>query len=139
MACEYRIAGPIRTAAPGSGMTVRLIRPPRHPERIAVSKTDSFIDGGNFFLDFARPLEIHRRFGRIDCHVGLIIALLVPVIHEGEERGRYVIGVHRSDPRFEDLCALWNAYYPAEELPPTRKTDLGTRSFHFAAQFPNDR
>jgi hypothetical protein len=138
MACEYRTAGPIRTAAPGSGTTARLIRPTRHPDRIAVSKTGSFIDGGAFFLDFARPLEIHRRFGRIDRHVGLIVALLVPVVHEGEEHGRYVIGVHRSDPRFEDLCALWSAHYPAQELPPERKTDVFTRLIHFAAQFPND-
>lgn len=33
-------------------MTVRLFQLPAHPGRVAISKLDSFVVGGTFFLDF---------------------------------------------------------------------------------------
>jgi hypothetical protein len=108
MAWEHRIEGPIRAS-----VTVRVVQPARQPQRIAVSRSAAFVAGGICFLDFSRPIRIHRRFGRINRHVGLVVSLIVPVIHQGEELGDYVISVDRSDPCFEDLCALWTAHYPA--------------------------
>ena len=61
-------------------MAVRLSRPASHPDRIAVSKTGLFIEGGCFFLDFWRPIQVHRRYGRVQDNVGLVMELEVPVI-----------------------------------------------------------
>jgi hypothetical protein len=141
MAWEHHMERPTVTALAGSVMAVRLSRPTSHPDRIAVSKSGMFIEGGRFFLDFCRPIQVHRRFGRVHDHVGLVVALLVPVIHENEEYGTHAIAVDRSDPRFEDLCKLWEAYYPAcraEEAFASAKADAWSRSLHFAAQFPYD-
>jgi hypothetical protein len=138
MASEHSIAGPGRVSHRYSAPTVRLVRPVCHPDRIAVSKIDSFIKGGTFFLDFTRPIQLHRRFGRIDFHVGLVVGLMVPVIHEREARGRHLISVYSGDPHFEDLCSLWKAYYPAEQLAPDAEADRLRCSADFAAQFPND-
>jgi hypothetical protein len=144
MAWEHHMERPTVTALAGGVTAVRLSRPTSHADRIAVSKSGIFIEGGCFFLDFCRPIQVHRRFGRVRDHVGLVVALLVPVIHENAEFGTHAIAVDRSDPRFEDLCKLWDAYYPAcpacpaEEAPASAKSDTWSRSLHFAAQFPYD-
>jgi len=138
MAWEDRLEGPSYLARPNSALPVRLARPPRHPHRIAITKSGAFIEGGTFFLDFTRPIQTRRWFGKIDRHVGLVVGLIVPVIHEGEERGGHVICVDRSDPRFEDLCALWKAYYPCEDVPVIEKAAGVDLVADFAAQFPTD-
>jgi hypothetical protein len=138
MAREDRLGRPSYVARPNTTTMVRLARRPRHPDRIAITKSGSFIEGGTFFLDFTRPIQTRRWFGKIDHHVGLVVGLIVPVIHEGEERGGHVVCVDRGDPRFDDLCALWKAYYPAEDVPVFEKAAGVDLVADFAAQFPTD-
>jgi hypothetical protein len=138
MACEPPLKGLSCASHRGGALTVRLARTPPHPGRIAVSKTDYFIDGGTFFLDFTRPIEIHRHFGKLDGRVGLIVELIVPVIHEAEERGERQILVYPGDPHFDDLCALWKAYYPSEAEPPFATVNRHLQKTDFVAQFPGE-
>lgn len=112
-------------------MKVHLFELPGHPNEIAVSKIDSPVVDGAFFLDFSRPIETRRRFG-------FLVNLLVPVIHQGEQQGGYVIGVHRNDPRFSDVRALWKARYPSRKTPPAAPADGIKIIADFATQFPND-
>jgi hypothetical protein len=78
-------------------MAVRLFKLGGHRNQIAVSGISASVTGGTFFLDFSRPLESHASpFGRV-------ISLLVPVVHQGEHNGGYIIGVHRNDPAFKEL------------------------------------
>lgn len=119
-------------------MTVNLFELDSHPNQIAVSKIDSFVVDGTFFLDFSRPIEIRWWFGVPNRWFGFAVGLLVPVIHQGEEQGGYVIGVHRSDPRFANLRALWKAHYPSRKTPPATVADGVKISADFATQFPND-
>src|SRR3989344_2491034 len=109
-----------------------------HPNQIAVSKIDSFVVEGTFFLDFSRPIKIRRWFGVPNRWFGFTVGLLVPVIHQGEEQGGYVIGVDRCDPRFADLRSLWKAHYPSKRTPPTTVADGINIIADFATQFPND-
>jgi hypothetical protein len=138
MASERRTERTSRASYRHNAPTVRLVRTARRPDRIAVSKTEAFVAGGTFFLDFTRPIQLHRRFGRVDYHVGLVVGLIVPVIHEREERGRHQISVYSGDPHFEDLCALWRAYYPAQPVAHAAEAERLRCSADFAAQFPND-
>ena len=130
---------PVRPASRPSALAVRLFRPRHFPDRIAVTKTGQSVEGGTFFLDFTRPIRIRRRFGRVQREVGLLVDLLVPVIHESEEHGTRTIRVYRQDPHFDDLCALWKAHYPSEDVPPTGRADRLDLLADFAAQFPTDR
>ena len=79
-------------------MALRLFKLPDYPDRTAVSEVEGFVVDGAFFLDFSRPLEIHRWFGVANRWFGFAIGLFVPIIHQGEQQGGYVVGVHRSDP-----------------------------------------
>jgi hypothetical protein len=117
-------------------MALRIFQLSEHPDQIAVSDVIAVVTGGTFsgtfFLDFSRPLEMRRRwFGRV-------FAMLVPVVHEGEHSGGYVIGVHRSDPAFGELLMLWKGRYPTQRTPPTQIADGLQIIADFARQFPND-
>ncbi|MGB8339506.1 MAG: hypothetical protein WCD07_08880 [Burkholderiales bacterium] len=119
-------------------MTVNLFKLDEHPNRVAVSKIDFFVDGGSFFLDFSRPIQTGRWFIVANRWAGFAINLLVPVVHQGEEHGGYVIGIHRSDPSFANIRTLWKKHYPSIEVPMSGKTN-GLRIIEdFATQFPND-
>ena len=101
-----------------------------HPNRVAISDTGSFVTDGAFFLDFSRPLEKDRRFG-------LTVGVFVPVIHQGEARGGYVVGVGRGDPYYPDIRKLWKARYPAAQLAPAVEAEGFKIIADFATQFPN--
>ncbi|MDE2463250.1 MAG: hypothetical protein KGO02_06015 [Alphaproteobacteria bacterium] len=109
-----------------------------HPNQIAVSKTDSLVVDGVFFFDFSRPIEVHRWLGTLNRWLGFVVGMRVPVSHQGEQRGSLAIGIHRSDPRFADVRALWKAHYPSRKAPPTTVADGIKIIVDFAKQFPND-
>ncbi len=113
-------------------MTLRLFQFDAHPNEVAVTKVDSFVTDGVFFLDFSRPLEVQRR------RFGLADALFIPVVHLGEHKGGFVIGVHRSDPSFPQLRALWKERHPSQRSPPTTVADGLKIIADFATQFPDD-
>ncbi len=126
-------------------MKVTLFKVAEHPDRTAISKIDGFVVGGAFLLDFSRPLDILRWFGVSNSRLGLFnrwlgyaVGLGVPVIHQGEQEGGYVVSVDRSDPYFEDLRALWKAHYPSKATPLSTEANGLKIIADFANQFPDD-
>ncbi len=118
-------------------MTLQLFELPNYPNQIAASEIDSFIPGGTFFLDFSRPLEHYRWFGILNRWIGFPIAVFMPVVHEGEHNGGYVVGVHRSDPHFALIRSLWKKRSPSKRTPPSTVADGLKIVADFATQFPN--
>jgi hypothetical protein len=100
-------------------MALQLIKLHAHPNELAVTKIGAVITDGAFFLDFSRPLERIRWLGVRNRWIGFTIGLLVPVVHQGEHTGGYVIGVTPTDPYFGDLQALWKTHYPLKRTPPS--------------------
>jgi hypothetical protein len=119
-------------------MALRILRLDAFPNRIAATKVDGVVPGGAFFLDFSRPLKRLRWLGVQNFLVGPTVGLLVPVVHEGERAGDYIISVQRGQPYFDDLQALWSARYPEPHQPPPSEADSLEIVSHFAAQFPED-
>ena len=119
-------------------MPLQLIKLHEYPNDTAVTKVGSLVTDGAFFLDFCRPLEHLRWFGVQNSWVGFTFALLVPVVHQSEHIGGYVIGVRRSDPYFSDLRALWKTHYPSKRTPTTTVADGLRIVADFAIQFPED-
>jgi hypothetical protein len=117
-------------------MTVQLFELPQHPSRIAVSEVGSFIPGGSFFLDFSRPLETHRWLGVRNRWVGVATSIFVPIVHEAEAIGGYVVGVERTSPCFAQLRDLWRQRYPSKNAVPSSPADHLRIVADFANQFP---
>ena len=108
------------------------------PNGIAVTKFDSVVIDGAFLLDFSRSLQHVRWLGVLNRWLGFTVGVFVPVVHQGEEAGRFVIGVERSDPHFADLSALWRLHYPSKRSPPTSVADGLKVIADFHKQFPED-
>jgi hypothetical protein len=119
-------------------MTLKLFQLDAYPNKIAVTKVDSFVTNGAFFLDFSRPLAHLRWFGIQNRWLGPTVALFVPVAHQDEYSSGFVIGVPRSDPYFAQLRALWKAHYPSKRTLPTTEVDGLNIAADFATQFPDD-
>jgi hypothetical protein len=113
-------------------MTLELVRFAEHPNRIAATKAGAFVEDGIFFLDFTRPLEEVKKY-RL-----LVQGLLVPVVHQGEQDGEYVISVGRGDAQFDQVRALWKANYPGPTTLPATPADGMQIVADFANQFPED-
>ena len=114
-------------------MALRLFKIDKYPTRIAISDVDTFVVGGAFFLDFSRPLELRRWLG-----VGPAIAAFVPVIHEGEKAGGYVVGIERGNPYFDDIRELWRQRHPSAAPAPEAAVDGLKIVADFGSQFPRD-
>jgi hypothetical protein len=119
-------------------MSLKLFSLDDFPDRIAVSKLGQYIEGGVFFLDFSRKLEIVREFFGLRLPFGVAIGLFVPVIHQGESDGGYVISVHNSDPAFKVVRQLWKHYHPGPRAIPSMTTDGLKIISDFVTQFPED-
>lgn len=52
-------------------MTVNIFKIDKYPNRIAVSKIDSYVEGGAFFLDFGRQLIVSLRFFGVPPRLGV--------------------------------------------------------------------
>jgi hypothetical protein len=119
-------------------MNIILFKFHAHPEHIAVSKTGNFVPGHAFFLDFSRPLEVRRHFIITNSWLGPAIGILVPVVHECEEVGGYVIGVKCDDPLFAYIRQAWMDTYPAPPRVPSARVDGVTIVADFGGHFPED-
>jgi hypothetical protein len=119
-------------------MALQLIKLHAHPSETAVTKVGSVVTEGAFFLDFSRPIKRIRWLGVRNHWIGFTVGLLVPVVHQGEQKGGYVIGVSPADPYFADLQALWKTYYPHDRPRPALAADGMKIISDFAAQFPDD-
>ena len=119
-------------------MPITLVAFDDPPTRFAVTKVGATVPDGRFFLDFTRKLEVIRWFGLRNKFIGPAVALLVPVIHEGEMSGGYVIGVSVGNPYFKDLHNLWRARFPSSPVSVSREADGLKTIADFAAHFPED-
>ena len=119
-------------------MALQLVRLDAQPREIAVTKVGTIVDGGAFFLDFSRPLERLRWFGVQNSFIGPTVGLLIPVVHERERTGGFLVSAQRADPYFTDILALWKARFPRQRLPPTQVADSLKIVADFATQFPED-
>jgi len=108
------------------------------PNEIAVTKVGAVVKDGAFFLDFSRPLKYVRWLGIPNRWLGFTIGVFVPVIHQSEEVGRFMVSVERSDPHFADLGALWRLHYPSKRSPPANVADGLKVVADFHQQFPED-
>ncbi len=124
-------------------MTTKLYRYPEFQNDIAVTKNE-FIDGGLFFLDFSKPLQHFRRFGFGNIGIenkwiGFTISLAVPVIHQDETEGMFIIVIHKHDPYFKNILSFWKENYPKKRDIPKYKGDAFKIVADFANQFPDSR
>jgi hypothetical protein len=107
------------------------------PGRVAATKAGACVDGGAFFLDFCRPLVTHRWFLVRNTKIGPVGMLTVPVVHQCEPVGRFVIAMQRSDPNFKNVLALWKERYPSSPAPAgTGRAGLEIAA-DWGAQFPD--
>lgn len=106
---------------------------PSYPREFVVTKSGRLLDGSLFFLDFSRPLERLRRY-----RIGPTAALLVPVVHESETSGGYVIGVDRGSPYFSEIETLWAKNSPRKWAPPRAPMDDLHIIRSFGLHFPED-
>jgi len=113
-------------------MALRLFKVEGHPGRIAVCDVDTFVVGGAFFLDFSRPLEVRRWLG-----VGPVTGAFVPVVHEGQSSGDYLVEVDRANPYFGDIRELWRLRYPTPAPVPAVEAHGARIAADFASQFPD--
>ena len=104
-------------------MALTLIAFDDPPSRFAATKGEATVPDGRFFLDFTRKLEVIRWFGVRNRYIGPAVGLLVPVVHEAEKSGGYVIGVSVGDPYFQDLRKLWRAHFPSSPATVLQETD----------------
>lgn len=114
-------------------MPLQLIRLESHPHEFAATKVGSVVPDGAFFLDFSRPLERQRWLG-----IGPTLGLFVPVVHQGEQTGGYVVSVRRGAAYFADIQKLWRQRHPSARLVPLMSADGLQIIADFAAQFPED-
>ncbi len=119
-------------------MPLLLMKLGAHPEEIAATQRGECLEGGAFFLDFTRPLRRERWFLVWNGRIGPVLALHVPVIHQGEAVGRRSIAVERADPYFRELQRLWATRHPARRGMPAVTIDEAQMAADFAAQFPDD-
>jgi hypothetical protein len=120
-------------------VAIQLFELPTYPGQIAVSEIGRVLTHGAFFLDFSRPLEIQHWLIVRNRWIGPAIGLLVPVIHQGQETGEYVVGVQRREANFVNLRALRKARYPSKRTPPTTVADGLEIIGDFSRQFPSQR
>ncbi|MBI4205627.1 MAG: hypothetical protein HY527_11430 [Betaproteobacteria bacterium] len=80
------------------------------PHDFAVTKVAAPLEECVFLLDFSRPLQKIRWLGVTNRWLGITVALMVPVVHQGEEKGEFVMGISRGEPYFHDLPKLWREH-----------------------------
>ncbi|CAG0959487.1 hypothetical protein MTYP_00644 [Methylophilaceae bacterium] len=119
-------------------MAITLITYDNPPTRFAATKIGVTVPDGRFFLDFTRSLEVIRWFGIRNRFIGPAIALFIPVVHEGEKSGGYVVGVSAGDPYFQDLRKLWKVRFPSPPFEVSQEADGLKIIADFATQFPED-
>jgi hypothetical protein len=120
-------------------MPLLLIQLAAHPDEIAATFTEACLPNGAFFLDFSRPLARQRFCGVWNARVGITMALVVPVVHQGQAQGRLVIVVDRGDPYCKELQRLWQERYPTARGNPGSLAASSQVMVDFETQFPGQR
>lgn len=108
------------------------------PHDFAVTKADVSLEECVFLLDFTRPLGKLRWFGTWNKWLGPTAGLLVPVAHQSEKSGGFVIGVSRGEPYFSDLQKLWRKHYGLSRALVAPPSDGLEVVADFGRHFPQD-
>jgi hypothetical protein len=108
------------------------------PHDFAATKAGASLEDCAFLLDFARPLERIRWLGVNNRWLGITVGLLVPVVHQGQDKGEFVIGVHRGQPYFADIPKLWREHYGAARALRSEPVDGLEIVADFGRHFPED-
>lgn len=108
------------------------------PHDYAVTKVGATLEECAFILDFARPLERIRWLGVNNRWLGITVGLLVPVVHVGQDKGEYVIGIRRGQPYFADIPGLWQQHRGAPRTIKSEPADRLQIVADFGRHFPED-
>lgn len=119
-------------------MPLLLLQLGAHPDEIAATQRGECVEGGAFFLDFSRPLHRLRWLGAWNRWVGVTMSLVIPVVHQSEDRGSRTIAVDRGDPYFAELQRLWKERFPRQRAPGPSSATAAQVEADFATQFPDD-
>lgn len=119
-------------------MALKLYGFHNRPHDVAVTKTDAPLEECMFLLDFTRPLERIRWLGVTNRSFGPTVGLLVPVVHQGEEKGGFVIGIHRGQPYFTDIPKLWHKHRGSVCTIKSKPMDELDIIADFSRHFPED-
>jgi hypothetical protein len=119
-------------------MSLQLVAFADQPGRLAATKSGFTIPDGRFFLDFTRPLQVIRWFGVRNRFFGPAVGLGVPIIHEAEHVGGYVICVDASEAHFRELRTLWKSHFPSKASIIDCEANGLKIIADFATQFPHD-
>lgn len=119
-------------------MTLTLFGFHDRPHDFAATKTGAALEDCTFLLDFARPLERMRWLGITNRWLGVTVGLLVPVVHQGEGKGGYVISVRRGQPDFTDIPKLWREHSGTTRTIRSEPVDGLEIVADFGRHFPED-
>lgn len=108
------------------------------PHDFAATKVGAGLEDCAFLLDFTRPLERLRWFGVANRWLGPTVGLLVPVVHQGQKKGEFVIDVQRGQPYFEDIPKLWRQHYGTARPMKSEPVDGLEVVADFGRHFPED-
>jgi hypothetical protein len=108
------------------------------PHDFAVTKVGADLGDCAFVLDFNRTLQRIRWFGSTNRWLGPTVGLLVPVIHQGQEYGEFVIGLHRGEPYFLDIPAMWRKHRGTRRSICAEAADGIEIVVDFGRHFPED-
>jgi len=108
------------------------------PHDFAVTKAGAALEDCAFLLDFTRPLERIRWLGITNRWLGIAVGLLVPVVHQGQDKGEFVISVRRGQPYFEDILKLWREHSGARRTIRSEPVDGLDIVADFGRHFPQD-
>ena len=64
--------------------------------------------------------------------------MLVPVVHQGQDKGEFVIGVRRGQSYFEDIPKLWREHYGVTRSISSKPVDGLEIVADFGRHFPED-
>lgn len=119
-------------------MALHLFASPEHPHGIAVTKAGLPMEECVFLLDFSRPLQKLRWFGAVNEWLGFTVDLSVPVVHQSEMSGGFVIGVRRGEPYFSEIQDLWKNHYGSARMLVESHSDAIRVVADFGTHFPQD-
>ncbi|MEZ0232564.1 MAG: hypothetical protein ACAH12_06970 [Methylophilaceae bacterium] len=109
-----------------------------YPHDFLVTKVGAPLEQCAFLLDFGRELEKVRWLFGNNRWVGFTVGLLVPVIHLGERKGGFLIGLSLGEPYFTDIPKLWKQHSGTSSSRTITENDgLGVAA-DFGRHFPSD-
>ena len=109
-----------------------------YPHDFLVTKVSAPLEQCAFLLDFGRKLEKIRWFFGRNKWFGFTVGLLVPIVHLGESKGGFVIGIHRGELYFTDILKLWKQHSGTSSSRTMTESNGLEIIADFGRHFPND-